>query len=194
MQGLPPFIQHRFRAFCPPATRTSQGVPIPEGRTGKATHAGRNEGEKARAEEGVRKRPLPTSLAGAQTGSRAYTTISVAQFSCALSSALSLLSSSSLLPLGWFLPLHSNPNSSPPAPEEVGTAGSFVGVSGLGAMYSKSQVPGPQTVGGWRQECSPFLDTPRPCQETLLQERGRHWERCFWPGTWQGCTALSLAA
>ena len=55
---------------------------------------------------------------------------SVVQFSCARSSALSLLSSSLLLLLGWVLPLHSNPSSSPPEPGEVGTSGSFVGVLG----------------------------------------------------------------
>ena len=58
MQGLPPFIQHQFRAFCPLATRTSQGVPIPEGRIDKSTNAGQNGGKKAEVEEGVRNQAL----------------------------------------------------------------------------------------------------------------------------------------
>ena len=143
MQGLPPFIQHQFRAFCPLATRTSQGVPVPEGRLDKSTNAGQNGGKKAGVEEGVRNHPLPTSLVGTQTGPRVYTSVLccsvlLCPFLCSLPFIFIII-----VTVGWFLPLHSNPSSSPPEPEEVGTAGSFVGVSGLGAMYSKSQVPGP---------------------------------------------------
>lgn len=132
--------------------------------------------------------PLTHQLSGAQTGSRVYTSILCCSvLLCPLSSALSLLSSSSLLPLGWFLPLHSNALTVVPQHlrewEQLAALWEFLGWG----PCIQSQVPGPQTVGGWRQEYSLFLDTPWPCQEHCSQERGRHWERCFWPGTWRGC-------